>query len=437
MSKYKLSRYNVVFNRDGNDYLWNTFTGALFRLDQEGKDYLSGFDTSDCSHRFFKPLFDAGCIVDERYNELGKILVDEKAVMLNTAPKSIHFTIAPGLGCNYNCVYCFEKDRTSLKVMTAKTRDEVCRYIIQLAEANPFLEYIGITWFGGEPLIYPGIIEEISSVLICYCEKRRIGYGAGIVTNGRLLDGKTAMMLAKNRVSYVQLAMDGMGEYYALQKGTTVRDFEETVDNIVRCADIIPITVRINISDSLDEALKLTDHLLKEKKLDGKIKIYVAHIRDYKEKCMSVEEKSHSNFLELEGEYIRLFGAGGRYSKDSLFYVEPKRRTTTCLSVCANNFCIGPEGELYRCEHHFGNPDYIVGSIEDGRFYSDLEVEYIKHNHPKKCEECNMFPVCLGGCMNDNRGGDVALSCERFKERLIDFIVMKNKTREKDGSTYK
>lgn len=427
MDKYKLSRYNVTFTRDGNDYLWNTFTGALIKLDQEGKDYLAGFDPLDNSHRFFKPLFDAGCIVDERYNELGKILIDEKAVMLNTTPVSMHFTIAPGLGCNYNCVYCFEKDRISHKKMSEESRDEVCEYIIKLAESNPFLKHIGIRWFGGEPLLYKESIDYISKKIIGYCENHGLEYGAGIVTNGRLLDEDTARMLARNKVSYVQLAMDGMRDYYARQKGTTVNDFDKTVDNIVKCAYIVPITVRINIADSLNEGLKLTEYLLKEKGLDGKIKIYVAHIRDYQEKCMPIEEKSHSNFLVLEGEYIKLFGETGKYSKASLFYLAPQRRPTTCMSVCSNNFCIGPEGEFYRCEHHFGNPDYIVGNIKEGRFYSALEVEYVKHNHPRKCEDCNMFPVCLGGCMNDSRGGEVALSCEGFKERLIDFVALKLK----------
>ena len=421
--RYKLSRYNIQFSRDGNDYLWNTLTGALIRLDAEGKAYLSTFDGSDDKHKFFEPLFKSGCIVDERYSELGKILTDEKSVMLNQVPNEIHFTIAPGLGCNYNCPYCFEKGRQSQHTMDNDTRDEVCKFIIDIAEKNPYLQYIGITWFGGEPLLYCDTIDYISRKLINYCNSRDIKYGAGIVTNGRFLSPDVAEMLVENRVSYVQLAVDGMGEYYAQQKGTTVDEFDATIQNIIDSAVIIPITVRINVSDNLDEAIKLTDYLLKKKALDGIIKIYVAHIRDYNESCMTVEEKAHGNYLNLEKEYISLFGEDRLYSRQSLFYVTPTRRTTTCLSVCGNNFCIGPCGELYRCEHFFGNPDYIVGDIRSGRFYSDIEIEYIKHIHPEKCENCDVFPICLGGCMNDNRSGDVALSCDGFRERLIDYLM--------------
>lgn len=420
--KYKFSRYNVQFSREENDYLWNTLTGALMKLDDDGKAYLSKH--IDEGHPFFRQLLNSGCIVDERYNELGKVLVDEKSAMLNPVPTSIHFTIAPGLGCNYNCPYCFEKGRTSHVSMSQDVQNEVCEYIIKIASKNPFLEYISVTWFGGEPLMYPEAINNISEKLIEYCKKRHINYGAGIVTNGRFLNKEMSKMLVKNKVSYVQLAMDGMGDYYATQKGATVSDFKRTVQNIIESADIIPITVRINISDKLDEAKKLTEYLLKEKGLDGKIKIYVAHIRDYSEKCMAAEEESHSRFLELEKEYMRNFGEGEQYQMNSLFYVRPERRATTCLSVCGNNFCIGPKGELYRCEHFFGIPDCIVGNIKNGRFYTDVEINYIKHSHPDKCEKCEMFPVCLGGCMNDNKGGDVALSCEAFKERLIDYLML-------------
>lgn len=426
MSSYKLSRYNVLFKRNEQSFLWNTLTGALIQVDQGGIDYLDKFSDSetDQEHPYFKVLLKNGCIVDAQYDELGKVLIDEKQTMLESYPYGMHYTIAPGLGCNYHCVYCFEKDRTSYKAMTEAVRDEVINFIIQQAEDNKNLGQLGITWFGGEPLLYLDTIADISKELIRYCDERKILYSAGIVTNGRYLTKEVAKALVQNKVSYVQLAIDGMATQYALSKGADENDFYQTVENLVSSAEIIPITVRINVQEEIDEAVRLTDYLLKDKHLDGKIKIYIAHIRNYDSVNMKENQIRHKKFLENEKRYMALFGKNKPYSIESLAYIKPKRRCTTCLSVCGSNYCIGPEGEFYRCEHFFGNKDCIVGSVKEGRYYSKQEVNYIQFKHLNKCEACKLFPVCLGGCMNDAMNGETAIDCKTFTERMFDYILM-------------
>lgn len=432
MTGYKLSRYNMVFERNERHYLWNTLTNALIALDDDGLAYISGFNNGAENDNYFETLRKNGCIVDKRFDELGKVLFDEKATMLNNEPIGLHYTIAPGLGCNYNCPYCFEKDRAIHSSMTETTQKKVCDFIIRAAEDNQNLKQIGITWFGGEPLLYMDAIKSISKQLIDYCQGRNIIYSAGIVTNGRYLSKEIAVELKRLKVSYVQMAIDGMREAYSISKGTVPENFDATINNVVDSADIISITVRINVSKSITEAENLTEYLLKGKGLEGRIKIYIAHVRDYTETNMAIEQQSHRDFLEMEKRYIDSFGNGRSYSLDSLFYTKPRRRCTTCLSVCNPNYCIGPEGELYRCEHHFGQQDHIVGTIESGRFYRFDETSYLKHIHPKCCEECQLLPVCMGGCMNDARKGKPALACEQFKERLIDYLLLDRESKVSD-----
>lgn len=40
MDNMKLSSYNVIVERQNVKYLWNTFSGALIKLDDEGLDYI-------------------------------------------------------------------------------------------------------------------------------------------------------------------------------------------------------------------------------------------------------------------------------------------------------------------------------------------------------------------------------------------------------------
>ncbi len=425
---YKASKYNLIFERNNQTFLWNTFTDALIKLDKDDAQFIYDFGTTNnntIEDWKFQNLIKCGCILSDSYDELGKVLFDEKSVMLNPFPNALHYTIAPGLACNYNCPYCFEKKRESNKSMDNKVQNDVCDFILNKICANSNVKNLGITWFGGEPLLNLEAIEYISKKLIDFCTEKGIIYSAGIVTNGRFLTNDVAQKLVDLKVKYVQLAVDGMSEQYTKMKGCSESDFYQVIKNIETCADIIPITVRINVSDSINEACKLTDFLLKTKKLDGKIKIYIAHIRDYEQRTGEEERKSHADFLKNEKTYMLKFGKNKDYKSESLSYIIPQRRCTTCLTVCSQNYCIGPEGELYRCEHFFGRKDKVVGTIYEGRYYTENEQNYLTFQHPQKCLDCQLFPICLGGCMNDVKNGSAQLSCEDFKEHLIDCTIRK------------
>lgn len=422
---YKPSRYNVLVDRPQGSYLWNTFTGALIKLDEDATAYLASFEGGrevDGDGRF-ACLLENGCIVDSRYDELGKVLFDEKTVMLEEHPSAVRYTIAPGLGCNYACDYCFEQGRRGGRGMSRTTQDAVCDFIIGAAEANLRLEAIGVTWFGGEPLLYLDAIEHMSARLMAFCEVAGLAYSAGIVTNGRFLTPEAARTLVACAVNRVQISVDGMAELYTRNKHASREDFDAVIGNVCACADILPITVRINVADDGSEALALTRHLLGERGLDGKIGIYAAHVRDYCGATNAEERESHRDFLAFEKSYQALFGEDRPFSAESLSRIAPKRRCTTCLSVCAPNYCIGPEGELYRCEHHFGSPEHVVGTVREGRFYTAADTAYLTHVHRAECLACELLPICLGGCPNDSRGGEGALACDEFKESMVDQLM--------------
>lgn len=417
---YKLSRFNVRFERLPGSFLWNTLTGALIKLDYNAKHWMDNFDGTDDTSTYFKILLDNGCIVPDVYDELGKVLFDEKAVLLNERPTVISHIIAPGLGCNYSCPYCFERGHAADPPMDRTMQDEVCDFIIAGAERDDRLEALGITWFGGEPLLYLDAIEHMSSRLIAYCEERGVSYRARIVTNGRLLTAEAAEILAGCKVADAQISVDGTGGAYERSKGARPGDFEAVVSNIEACADMIHITVRINVADDGASALELSRHLLSERTLDGRIKVYAAHVRDYTGHTAEDEEHaSHEAFLSFSHRFMAQFGEGGPYSAESLMPLSPARRCTACQSICAPNFCIGPGGKLWRCEHHLGRDELSVGSVADGRSYTGVDQAYLLHRHREECLRCAFLPVCLGGCPNDG----AVLACRSFQESLIDNLM--------------
>ena len=66
-----------------------------------------------------------------------------------------------------------------------------------------------VTWFGGEPLLAPEIVESLSQRLIALADECGVEYDAGFITNGYLLDQDTVDMLARCKVVALQTTLAG------------------------------------------------------------------------------------------------------------------------------------------------------------------------------------------------------------------------------------
>ena len=426
LNEYKLSKYNVFFEKQGKHYVWNTLSNALIELDSNDIIYLENFTGNNDKSQYFQTLKDNGCIVASTYDEIGKVIADEQTVMLNPTPKRMGFTIAPGMGCNYNCIYCFENARDANLNMDELTENNVANFIIKSLEQNSCVDRCQITWFGGEPLLYIDTILSLSKKIISFCDKNSILYRAGIISNGRFLSEDVIDILTECRVTQAQITLDGMETTYCINKKASPQDFWIVINNIKKAANIFKINVRINVGVNTDmnEIFELTDLLLRDNQLDGKINIYLGFLRDYK---VSVEEekKRHGVHLIQEQQFIE-------YLKDNFGihnYANhfPRRRLSSCLQVCSANSCIGPNGELYRCEHYFGNSESIIGDVIDGKYFNNADRRFYKFNHLPKCLACSFFPVCLGGCLDDQINNRLIVDCEKYCEHLIRLKLMEVK----------
>jgi uncharacterized protein len=431
MKKYKLSRYNDLFIRNGKNYLWNTYSDALFEMDDNALKTYQEFGGNYSDTEFFRTMLFHKCIVLSRKDELGRVLFNEKSIMLNQTPTAMTVTIAPGLGCNYDCVYCFEKNRQSRKAMDQLSQDAVYKFITSRILANKRLKKLIVTWFGGEPLLYMEIIQALSKRLMKFCEKNGIEYSAGAITNGRYLTPENVDILKECKVTHVQLSMDGMEQKYIEAKKALPGDFEATVDNIRKSCDKIRISIRINIlGGDVKEANRLTEYLLKDNHLDGRIKIYIAHVRNYDDNWTPEEEhKDHAAFLEAEKEYVAQFKEGGKYFLSSFQLRYPCYHGATCNNVCSANLCVGPEGELYQCEHYFGMEDQTIGNVVDGCDYNDTKMKYLREEHYDKCLKCRFFPSCMGGCLDDKVNHHDMIDCEKYTEEMEDMVVLEYQRR--------
>jgi len=422
-AKYKLSRYNVSCQKGDVEYIWNTYSDALIELDERSQKYIHTFVGNDDGSDDFNLLKKHGFIVYEQIDEIGRICLQEKQELFTKNPRALTIIIVPGMQCNYSCDYCFEANSDKSGVMTSETALDVATYICQKLSSNPNIQELRIMWFGGEPLLYVNIMETISRKVIAYTQMNNIIYRARITTNGRFLTQDTLTLLKELSIEWAQITVDGTSSSYCKSKGASPEDYKCVIENICNAAGKIGISIRLNIFDSdANEAIAITDYLLKECNLLGKIHIYFTQVCDY----LSPQEISRHAYVTYANNYlIWLEHIITHYGTKSVKILTPKQKNTSCGLIRASNTCIGPSGELYRCEHCFGDVSMISGSIYTGRYFNKADLSYYSTiNMQSKCSKCEYVPICMGACANDCLRGFVRIDCETYKHIQFELKLM-------------
>lgn len=419
------SKYNIRINRDNKIYLWNTLSGNLISVREEKLNEIQqGYIQLDSL--FAKKMFEYGFVVDDNFDETGFVLLKERQMQYADDIESFYVTVATTLNCNYRCNYCFEKNVLCDLKMTKEVQKKTVNYIIGMIKGNRLCKKFRITWFGGEPLLYPEIIKNISEPIIEYCDANSIDYGATVITNASLLTQDVFTILKQCKVSRLQITIDGSKEMYCKQKGVDASLYDKVIDNIINIAGNINISIRINYLPGMEESIyELTEFLLKDCCLNGKIKIYLAQVRSYDD--LEHEKQINAKFLEFNNEFIKCMQC--EFGKTSISDKHPVRTNSFCQLACKLGGCIGPKGELYRCEHALGHSELEVGNVGSGLFYNAVDAKYLDVQHDAKCFDCKMFPICLGGCKNDIVNKTTAINCDAYvrasAERILDYTLSK------------
>ena len=77
------------------------------------------------------------------------------------------------------------------------------------------LKHLQISWFGGEPMLARPIIEDVATFATTLEQRNRhLTYASDMTTNGYLLNGKTAQLLAGLGIRAYQVSLDGPKQYH-------------------------------------------------------------------------------------------------------------------------------------------------------------------------------------------------------------------------------
>lgn len=420
----KASKYNFFFpGSNGRVLAYNARTGSFLILTSECYEKIST-QTSEirASGALKYLLMEFGFLVPDDVDEL--LTLRHEIFQTRFSRNSLAITIAPTLGCNLRCKYCYEQEHQNREVMSAEVESAFLEFISRTAPEHGLLS---TTWYGGEPLLVPEVVLRISRSIRRIAEEHSSRFTVGLITNGTLLEQSLVSQLSDLGGGHIQITVDGPREVH--DKRRPFAGGKGSYDTILRNLSSIDfgrfnVAIRCNLDRHNASTAPLMLPELARHELTKKLGVYPAPVvpwpgvtcRDATEACFDMVE-----FMEarkpFEAEARRLgFRTGLR----------PAPRRQFCGADNAYSFTLAPNGSLYRCWNHVGDERLAIGNIlySTTRVHPLMDWTYYDPTRDPQCSDCKFLPLCVGGCPEKARvfSDNGTRECESWKYELGEVL---------------
>ena len=161
---------------------------------------------------------------------------------------SLHLVLATTMDCNFACPYCYENRRKGK--MSIAVQDAIVQFIE--ANINNGVHKLDVTWYGGEPLLYPDIVESLAARIRSLADRSGCELTMYMVTNGYLFTPDLVELIDRIGVVKVQITLDGLKEHHDSRRH--LRDGRGTFDKIVENLRLfeeyaIRVDIRMNVDN--------------------------------------------------------------------------------------------------------------------------------------------------------------------------------------------
>ncbi len=419
----KKSEYNFYTqDKNGRTILYNLISGAVIGLnDYYTNLYLNGKQEQwQKDTDFIENMQKGGFIINKDIDE--KKEIDRLSLNTRNDNKTISFTIAPTLACNFKCIYCYEEGHR-YNTMSEEVIDSTISFIKK--KVSKETKHISVAWYGGEPLLAPQIIEKITNEI----RKTGMEYNSVIVTNGYFLDEKMAIFLKSMGVNHAQVTLDGPPDIHDKRRVNSSggENFFRIIKNCKSACKHLSITIRINVDkenmESIDEIFKYLDQY----ELQGKIAVYIAAVDNSNGTCVSSSCVNDFEFSEIEVDFMKR-----NFDKGYLCVNLARFNPSICGAVSNNSYVIDPLGNLYKCWNEIGRIENSVGNVW-GDVKKEISYRWNSYNPEfySECKTCKVYPICMGGCPYKNIVNGVKV-CNTLKYNLEAMLSIFAQLR-KDG----
>ena len=370
---YVPSQFSLSFVHNVKSYVYNTLTRQCLETEMPERCRAGEGYNVLIENRFLVPEGRDECAW---YNSV--------SALLRTYGRKAGYggyTILPTLACNARCVYCYE-DGMKPVTMTPETVEQTIRYIVDTHRSGS----VHLTWFGGEPLLCPDIIDRICEGL----QEAGLAYHSKMVSNGSLITPEIiAKMTGLWYLNGIQVSMDGAeGDYIARKRYSLYRDeYQRVMEAISALSEAgIRVAIRCNVDeDNFDRVPVFLDDLKNSVAHKENVKLYLAPL-------YGIRAGEHDlSIWQRVIEARHMIEAAG-FSTTSLAKSEQGYRINRCMAD-GGGVVIGPDGSLYPCEHCPSESRF--GDIWHGVTDENARKEFCRVDRTReKCRTCPFLPDC-------------------------------------------
>jgi len=423
----KVSRYTHICEyEDGLCIGYNALTGKFLRLNGVNKTHIrTALLSKQVPQR-------ASTFEIEQLKSLGFLLdfdIDERVVVrevrrIGVADKGdVLLTILPTLRCNFACKYCFQ--RHSAKTMSIEVEEALLRFLESYV--LPGTKSLAIQWYGGEPLLALPTLERLSHRISATTESHGCRLApACIVTNGSLLSAKNVSRLLKAGVRSAQVTLDGPEAVHNNRRplANGQGSFNTIIKNIKAAASTLRIAIRINVDrENRLEIFTLLEQIRDLGVLD-RAAAYVAPVE-----CYISDYTALKNTRMTPEEFAKFFRSLAQQCLDSAIPLSSNVNSVSpsmleyCIAESRSGFVVKPDGELVDC---WAKTDCRLEPLanllkpDTLSHLSTLARVESKVLSDELCCDCNLLPICIGGCpvLHDSTQNPYTKRCPPIRYNL-------------------
>jgi len=283
----------------------------------------------------------------------------EEEILSALDDRVLNLIILPTEKCNFRCTYCYE-DFTIGKMPA--TISNAIKKLIQSRFDD--LQFLNISWFGGEPLLNKEIIYDISDFVLKN-KPSSFNFSANITTNGYLLDATTLKRLIECKINLFQISLDGDAEMHNESRKTAngKPTFDKIWENILLMhhSDYeFELLIRVHFTaDNYKKLSPLIEIFNQTLSNDPRIKFYFRAIdrfggeNDSNIECLSDNEKmSIKSYLDNQIQ-----------NKQQVVETYNLDKPCVCYASKPNSLMIRANGRIGKCTVVFNDDRNDIGYI--------------------------------------------------------------------------
>lgn len=395
------SKYNFFVEIDDKAMIvFNTLNNEYAIINKEAKErYFSKehVDSDGLDPQVIDAFLNAGFFV---YDPDAELITARDLYFSKCYDSSVfNATIIPTNECNLNCGYCFvNRSNSYMSPSTVKATSAYLKNVICLNRQS--LSHFRVKWFGGEPLLRPSIIDTLSQDLIHVCADNGIDYRAMIYSNLTNVSNEVIDVIRRGQIYEINTTLDGYkseNDNRRLSKNGKCY-FDTIISNILRLREDVRINIQVNVDQTnLYKVQQLVEFLVKDNIVDGnRVTIGFSLVNDNdnildKSSLLSFDNKEFGKVID---HLYCILGDRARLSLPSPIL--------QCFAAAKNSVVIDSEGYLYKC-YRESKSNIAFGRVDEPSYtYSKYQFLFSQIDPLSRieCNECNIFPICFGGCFN-------------------------------------